>query len=263
VNPTPPSPIDPITPLPVPAETLKAGAELILVGGTFDPPHAAHVALAQFARDTATFPDRPLPWLVFVPAARSPHKSASPIASDADRVSMVRIALEGVPNACVWTDEIDRAARDPADSPGGGGSFTVDTLRRARAWVAATHPSAIPLRLHLVLGADQAVALHRWREPGAILSLAHPLVLARADWSNPASLRTALLATGAWPPESIDRLAERVVPAPLRPESSTAIRQRLAAGEHAETLAADGWLSPALARFIEQRGLYRPASGTI
>ncbi len=238
----------PITPLTIPADALAspAGTSLIIVGGTFDPPHAAHVALAQAAR--ASLPDARAAWLLFVPAARSPHKPA-PIASDADRLAMLRLATAGVANAAVWSDELDRASA-PAFS---GGSFTIDTLTRARQWTSALgYP---PPHLHLLMGTDQVLALHRWREPHAILAMSEPLILARDDTTT--TLASNLRATGTWDESTIARLTNALVPAPLRPESSTAIRARLATGARAESLADLGWLTPAVAAYIDQHNLYR------
>lgn len=79
---------------------------VLLMGGTFDPPHVAHVAQARSALRRAMAPGA---WLVLVPAARSPLKRGGPGARDRDRVAMLRAAFAGVGRATVWTDELDRA----------------------------------------------------------------------------------------------------------------------------------------------------------
>jgi nicotinate-nucleotide adenylyltransferase len=150
---------------------------VVLFGGTFDPPHLAHAQLAHEARDRAAADHPGSAWLLAVPAARSPHKSAGPIASDAHRAAMLRLAFADVPRAAVWTDELDRAAAARAAAKPDA-SFAIDTLRRARAWLDAHGGSAVTLRL--LIGADQALALHRWREPAALIALAPPLIMLRA-----------------------------------------------------------------------------------
>ncbi|MCW5776185.1 MAG: hypothetical protein KIS87_07100 [Phycisphaeraceae bacterium] len=65
-----------VTPMPVPADA----PGVLLFGGTFDPPHRGHTEPAAAARDAMMPPGS---WLVFVPAARSPHKSAAPATSRA------------------------------------------------------------------------------------------------------------------------------------------------------------------------------------
>lgn len=206
---------------------------VVLVGGTFDPPHRGHVELSAAARDRVA----PGARLVFVPAARSPHKTSGPAASDADRVAMLELAIAGVPGAEVWSDELDRAGKGEA-------SYWVTTLDRAR----GRFPGA---RLWFVIGADQAVELYRWREPGRILSLAEVIVLPRAPWSDAVSLRAALLGCGAWEAELLERIVAGLVGVGVMPVSATDIRRALAEGkEPAE-------LHPAVRAYITQRGLYR------
>src|SRR5262245_39793105 len=95
----------PITPVPLPVTV----QDVLLFGGTFDPPHLGHV------RIPIQVLDRAMPagaFLLYVPAARSPLKESGPQASDADRVEMLRLVLTelGTPNrTAIWTDELDRA----------------------------------------------------------------------------------------------------------------------------------------------------------
>lgn len=156
------------TPLPV---SVPAG-RLVLFGGSFDPPHRAHLYFARFILER--FPEAAI---LMVPAARSPHKQAGPFASPEQRCEMLRLGLLDVglgpgvdasrpSRAGIWTDEIDRAR---ASEP----SYWVDTLRRVRSLT----PPDLPLSF--VMGSDQLAVFHRWREPHEILRLASPLVLVR------------------------------------------------------------------------------------
>ncbi|MBI1189403.1 MAG: nicotinate (nicotinamide) nucleotide adenylyltransferase [Tepidisphaera sp.] len=220
----------PTTPLDVPADV----ADVVVMGGSFDPPHVGHTRLGEVARRHAG----ELAWLVFVPAARSPFKDAGPTASDTDRVAMLRLATAEAKRTLVWTDEIDRARPGQA-------SYTIDTLRRARAWLDG-HGSA-GARLWLVIGADQAAAFHKWREAGAILELARPLVLAREG----AMLDEAMVQH--WDAAMMERWRRAVVPAPMLEVSSTALRRAMA-GDDARL--AEQWLEPGVLPYIRERGLY-------
>jgi nicotinate-nucleotide adenylyltransferase len=82
-------------------------------GGTFDPVHVGHLAIAQAALDSAKL-DR----VVFVPARRSPLKDRGPFASEEDRLAMLEAAVKDEPRFAVSRVELDRPAP----------SFTVDTL---------------------------------------------------------------------------------------------------------------------------------------
>ena len=86
-----------------------------LFGGTFDPPHVGHLALAEWAREALR-----LERVVFMPAGAPPHKRAAAVTSAAHRVAMTRLAVRGNPAFRVSTLEVD--ARGP--------SFTVDTVAR-------------------------------------------------------------------------------------------------------------------------------------
>ncbi|HZW09396.1 MAG TPA: nicotinate-nicotinamide nucleotide adenylyltransferase [Phycisphaerales bacterium] len=222
-----------ITPLPAPPDADR----IVLFGGTFDPPHRAHVRLACAARDWAAGPGA---WLVFVPAARSPFKDEAP-ARDPHRVEMLRIAAEEAPGACVWTDEIDRAAR-------GEPSFWIETLRRAR----ALRPRG---SFWFILGSDQAAAFHRWREPREILSLARPVILARAPLTTPDELGAALRDSGAWSADEIARARALLAPTPVLDASATAAREILRArGPDDPRLGV--MLHPGVLAYVREHGLY-------
>src|ERR1051325_10166192 len=105
----------PITPVPLP----PWARQVLVFGGTFDPPHAAHVELPVKVRDALLGPDA---WVLFVPAARNPLKSPGPDASDLDRLNMLRLAIadrfgaEAASRIVTWHDEINRVLESPGPS---------------------------------------------------------------------------------------------------------------------------------------------------
>lgn len=171
-------------------------------------------------------------WLVVVPAAQNPLKPTQPIATDAQRVAMLVLALQGLPRAAVWTDELDRAAPDAT-------SYWVDTVRRAR----AAAPACPVMRS--LLGADQATQFHRWREPEEIVALAEPLVLLRPPYDTPPSFAAAL---DHHPALRAERQAwlDRVIAAPIHATASTAIRR----GGHEDAM------HPAVRAYAKQHRIY-------
>lgn len=115
-------------------------------GGTFDPPHHGHLALAEWARAELGL-DR----VLFVPAGDPPHKRRAGLSSVAHRVAMTRLAVRG--NAAFEVSPIEARRRGP--------SWTADTMRT----LAEAHPRA---RLYLIMGADMFATFASWREPDEI-----------------------------------------------------------------------------------------------
>lgn len=193
-----------------------------LFGGTFDPPHVAHLALAEWARDRLRL-DR----VVFIPAGRPPHKRRASLSTAARRVEMTRLAVRGNAAFEVSTLELE------ADGP----SFTVETLRRMR----ARDPGA---RLYLLLGADSLDDFRTWHEPKAILALATVAVAGR-----PGAGRTG---ARAWARH------RRVVwlGNPKLEVSSSLVRIRARRGRSVRYLVPDP-----VARYIERHRLYQPGRG--
>ena len=135
-------------------------ARVGVFGGTFDPVHVGHLAIALAALESV-----PLDRVLFVPARRSPLKDRDPLASVSDRVAMLKAAVATEPRFAVSSAELDRE----------GVSYTVDTLE--------------PLRseghLFLILGSDALADLERWRSPDRIRELATILVAARPGAPEP------------------------------------------------------------------------------
>ncbi len=216
----------PIAPWPAPSEL-----PVLLFGGTFDPPHLAHTELALQARDELFGREG---WLVFVPAARNPHKPHGPEASDEQRVEMLRLATQHTPRVGIWTDELERAH---ADEP----SFWVDTVERA-ASVAGKNA-----KLRFLIGADQALAFDRWREHERILEFAEPAVMLRDPCETREAFRSMLLSTGLDPAVWIPRL----VGTEVRPAASTYARNAIKRGNIPREL-----LDPQVMGYIDLHGLY-------
>jgi nicotinate-nucleotide adenylyltransferase len=192
-----------------------------LFGGSFDPPHLAHLALARAALEQLAL-DR----LVWMPAARSPHKAGQPSAPAEDRVAMLRLLAAGEPRFEIDERELRRA----------GPSYTVDTLRALHAQQPATD-------WWLVIGQDQYARFDTWHEWRAILALAGLAVAAR-------DAQAVAPAPGlAGCPHRV-----RVLALPPLPHSATAARSRSAAGQDVAAL-----VGAPVARYIAHHHLYRAA----
>jgi nicotinate-nucleotide adenylyltransferase len=201
-----------------------------ILGGTFNPPHLGHVALARHALDELAL-DR----VLLVPANTSPHKSGAAHASAAQdpgpehRLRMCRLAIDDVEGLGVCDIELER----------GGLSYTVDTLT-------AIHASDPDAALTLIVGADTASTISSWREPQRLLELAQLAVAARA---------------GAAHQHLLDTLAGarvRFLEMPAIAVSSSLVRERVARGEAIEEL-----VGAAVAGYIEENRLYRARAGAV
>ncbi len=190
-----------------------------IFGGTFDPPHLGHVAVARDVADALAL-DR----VLWVPARVSPHKLTRPVSPPGVRLEMVRAAASGDARFQVSDMELERA----------GPSYTVDTLRELRArW-----PSS---ELFLILGADQLRGFASWRGPGEILSLA---TLALMDRDGEASAALAPDLPGM--ERAVHVTVTRV------DVSATRVRAAVAAGEDVS-----GMVPAGVWAVIEREGLYR------
>lgn len=169
--------------------------KLGIFGGTFDPPHLAHLIAGELAVEQFEL-DR----LIFVPANRSPLKDRHDVSTASHRMEMMRLATAGNPRFEVSPVEIDRS----------GASFTVDTLR-------AIQQQEKPKTMHLFIGRDQFVQFERWKEPDEIVRLATVVVMARPSDASGVSTR-------------FDAQVE-YLRMPLLELSATEIRRKVKAGE--------------------------------
>ena len=197
-------------------------ATLIVFGGSFNPPHNAHVAVAEAALD-AVENGAENSKVLWMPAATPPHKQDDvDLASAEHRLAMVRLATAGND----WLEVSDLEIRR------GDVSYTVDTLRTLK----EEHPE---VRLALLIGGDSLADFPTWREPEAILELARLLVYER--------LGAERGSVPKW-------IAERTMflEAPLLDLSSTTLRERIRVGRSWRYLISDG-----VRAYIDRHMLYQ------
>jgi nicotinate-nucleotide adenylyltransferase len=217
-----------------PERSPGAAGSLGVLGGTFNPPHLGHLAVARHARQELA-----LEHVLLVPAHTSPYKAADGAgptgtygAGDPGpehRLRMCQLAFDGVPGLSVCAIEIER----------GGLSYTVDTLTS----IHASHPDA---ELTFIVGADTASTLGSWRQPAQLLALARLAVAARAG----AAQQRVLDALSAIAPATRVSFLEM----PAIAVSSSLVRQRVADGA-----AIDELVGPDVAGYIAEHGLYASA----
>jgi nicotinate-nucleotide adenylyltransferase len=200
---------------------LAAAARVGLLGGTFNPPHIAHLVCAQEACVQLGL-DR----VVFVPVHAPPHKEVEADPGVEHRVELCRRAVAG--------DERFSVSRIEADVP--GRSYTVDTLRRL-------HESSPEHELTFIVGGDMAQALPTWHEPEAVLALAR-LGVAEREGVRRADIGDRL--SGLCDADRID-----FFDMPRLDISSSMIRRRVAAGRPIRYLVPD-----AVADYISSARLY-------
>lgn len=239
----------PITPLPIPVQALSKIRTIVVYGGSFDPPHYYHTLgpLAAVQRICGKSG-----WLLYVPAARSPHKPDGPIAPDAHRLAMLNLALDLPGPRSIWTDELDRA-RWHADRREPTSSYTIETLVRLQRILPAS------VRLRLLIGSDQVSAFHRWKEPRQIIELAEPIVMPREPAVLVSSLYSAL-DQDFWTQQEKAAWCTRMAPTFPMPAASTHLRAaipgapaRAAAWERRTAL--QGIITP-VAQYIIDHNLY-------
>jgi nicotinate-nucleotide adenylyltransferase len=184
-----------------------------VLGGSFDPVHHGHLIAADRAAEALG-----LDTVLFVPCARQPLKPEPPLATPERRVTMLRLALGDYSRFAVETCELERPAP----------SYMVDTLAQIRGrW-----PDE---RLVLILGADAAATLPRWRAADEVARLAEIAVLTRP---------------GA--PEVTSAFVEHLVATPAIEISASEIRARCLTGKSIRYL-----VPQSVADYIERHAVYR------
>ena len=200
---------------------------VLIFGGTFDPPHRAHLTLPLLAAK-AIGADH----VLFIPAGCNPQKIENRPTSGRHRIAMLEAGLANEPSASVSSIEVDRE----------GATYMVDTLRHLHemdAWKGAC--------MRLLIGADQALNFQTWRSWQEIVALAEPLIMPRGD-QDTGSLRDALAALF---PEDAEAWRSRVVDLPRRPDRSQEIREDATHG-----LPLEEQLTPEVEHYVQSHRLY-------
>ena len=198
-------------------------ARVGILGGTFNPPHIAHLICASEAAAQLGL-DR----VLLTPVAVPPHKQASGDPGPRARLELCRLAVAGDPRLDVCDVEVVRR----------GASYTADTLRELR----ERSPQD---ELTFILGADIALGLRRWREPEVVLELATLAIAERTGAVHDEIAADLEQAFGG-------RARLRFFAMPRIDVSSSEIRERVGAGRPIRYLVPD-----AVAERIERGGLYR------
>ena len=202
-------------------------ANLGVMGGTFDPIHLGHLAVAEEAREVLGL-DR----ILFVPTGQPPHKPAGAVTPIEHRLAMVELAIADNPAFELSRVEVDRL----------GPSYTVDTVERL---------AAAGDRLTVILSAETFAELPTWHEPERLFEAARVAVAPR--WGYPAP-------DPEWLAEAFPGREVRVsyLEGPRLGVSSTALRARVAAGRSIR------YLVPApVEAYIATHHLYSPMTSPL
>jgi nicotinate-nucleotide adenylyltransferase len=195
-----------------------------LFGGSFDPPHHGHIAIATAAADVFD-----LESVYFTPVGRQPLKPDGVPATFADRLAMVELACKADSRFAVSDLDAPRSDGKP--------NYTVQTL-------AALHEAVPDARLFNLVGADSFLNLPRWHEPERLLELAEWIVVSRPGFP------LADLSTLDLTPRQRGRV--HLLQTVHEDVAATNLRERLEAGDSCADV-----LDPAVSAYIQAHHLYR------
>jgi nicotinate-nucleotide adenylyltransferase len=194
-----------------------------VLGGTFDPIHNGHLAIAEEARRELSLDE-----VIFVPASCPRLKAASPVATPGQRVHMVRLAISVSPYYRLSTVEVERP----------GPSCSVDTVAELRGQLDEAG------ELYFILGQDNLAELPRWREPERLVKMCRLVAVPRPGLRLP-----DLKALEA----AIPGLARSLIllEAPHIDISASLVRERVS-----RSLPIGHLVPGAVADYIREQGLY-------
>jgi nicotinate-nucleotide adenylyltransferase len=244
-------------------QSLRGGKRIAFFGGSFDPPHEAHLAVARAARDALA-----LDTVLFAPVGAQPLKPQGSTGSYEDRLAMTRLAIAGEAGFAVSLADAPKVSAGPSPAP----NYTFDTLLHLRAELPADGA------LFSLMGADSFFGLRRWHRAAEIPFVASLIVAARP--TQPLDdLRAALPASLTMEPASLpphdtfglqgsplrsyllrnaagDAASLYLLPNLHMEISASQVREQIhtAVGS---SLAQPKPLAPAVLEYIRTRGLYR------
>jgi nicotinate-nucleotide adenylyltransferase len=233
-----------------------------LFGGTFDPIHRGHLALARAARERCN-----LSRILFVPANIPPHKQRQPLSAFPHRYAMIALATQEkdfAPSVLEAPEEFEagaactekaRAAKPDPSKP----NYTIDTVRRLKQSFKKAD------KLFLLIGIDAFEDIAKWHQAEALFRECEFVVASRpgyslADVANalPESLRPRQEVTRPFQKQAatgdlvLSGVSVHLLDKIYQPISSTTIREAAAAGKPLGK-----FVEPAVAEYIKKMGLYK------
>lgn len=198
--------------------------KLGIMGGTFDPVHLGHLAIAEEALRQANLTE-----IIFIPAGHPYFKAATLISPAEDRVNMLNLAIAGHPCYKTSLMEIKRP----------GPSYAVDTIAKMKRQLSADD------EIFFIMGWDSLLTLHLWEQPERLIQLCWIIAAPRPGYSRP---DVSLIE------KELPGITQRaiIMDKPLVDISATEIRERVRQG-----LPIDDMVPAAVANYIRERGLYR------
>ena len=198
--------------------------KIAVLGGTFDPVHLGHLAVAAEACNLLN-----LNQLIFMPAGRPYFKNLENISAAKHRLNMLKLAIAGQPHYQISLIEIERE----------GPSYAVDSMARIKSGLKPED------ELYFIMGWDSLLSLPQWYEASRLIEICRIVAAPRPGYPLPDVSQIE---------KDLPGLAHRciVMERPLIDISSTAIRQKVAAG-----LPIDDAVPPAVAEYIRKEGLYK------
>jgi len=199
---------------------LKTG----LFGGSFDPVHNGHLAIARASLDSAGL-DR----VVFLPESAPPHKPGRRFAPSVHRLAMLQLAIEGEPRFALSAMNLDST----------GPCYTIDTWRRYR----EEHPAE---EARFIIGGDMLADLPNWHRPADLLREVDFVICSRPGFCADEVIRNLPFGEA----ERM-KLAASVIEAPLLDISASHVRELAACGG-----SLSAFVPPSVAAYITANSLY-------
>jgi nicotinate-nucleotide adenylyltransferase len=195
-----------------------------ILGGTFDPIHNGHLAIAAEAQSYLNLHE-----VIFLPAGKPWMKADREISPAAHRIEMIRLAIASIPNFTLSTMEIEDE----------GPSYSVDTLARMKAQ--AVEPS----EWYFIIGWDNLARMPQWKEPLRLVEMCYLVAAPRPGAERP-NLKVLEAA--------IPGISRKVIllDKPRVNIAATEIRERVAQG-----LSINGMVPAAVETYIQENGLYK------
>jgi nicotinate-nucleotide adenylyltransferase len=201
--------------------------KIALFGGTFDPVHLGHTAVAAVAAEHIGAEK-----VIFIPAKRSPLKDSFPEAGDGDRLAMITLAIAD--NEKFQVNDYELRKPEP--------SYTLETVRHFQVDYGGKS------LIYWLIGADGIYELSRWYGIAELIDECNLCVMFRAGFEPPDFTKFK----DVWGNARVEKLQRNIIQTPLIDISSTEIRNRLAADRDVT-----GMLAPQVADYIHEHNLYQ------